>query len=245
MSSSIRIQNLDVQFRIYHNRAPSLKEGFANLFKLDTVSQYEDFYALKNISLKINSGERVGIIGSNGAGKSVLLKTLCRIYEPSPGSVKINGRIAPLVEVGAGFHPEFTGRENLFLNGAILGYSKADLLRMEHEIIAFAELEKFIDTPVKYYSTGMYLRLAFSIATATNPDILILDEMFAGGDSSFIKKATERMHRLISSANIMVMVSHQMDLLEELCTRMIWIEKGSIVADGSPKNIINEYMERS
>ena len=245
MSSSICIQNLDVQFRIYHNRAPSLKESFSNLFKLDTVRQYEDFYALKNISLEIKSGERVGIIGSNGAGKSTLLKTLCRIYEPSPGSVKIKGRIAPLLEVGAGFHPEFTGRENLFLNGAILGYSKSDLLKREQEIISFAGLEKFIDTPVKYYSTGMYLRLAFAIATATNPDILILDEMFAGGDSSFVKKATYRMHQLISSANIMVMVSHQLDLLEELCTRLIWIEGGSIISDGPPKEIITAYKEKN
>jgi ABC-type polysaccharide/polyol phosphate transport system ATPase subunit len=243
MSSSIFIKELDIQFRIYHNRTPSLKEGFSNLFKPNTVNKFEDFYALKNISLKISSGERVGIIGSNGAGKSTLLKTLCRIYEPKPGSVMIKGRVAPLLEVGAGFHPEFTGRENLFLNGAILGHSKDELFAMQEEIISFAELENFIDTPVKYYSTGMYLRLAFSIATAINPDILILDEMFAGGDSSFVKKATNRMHQLISKANIMIMVSHQLDLLEQLCTRIIWIDKGTIVADGNPKKIILSYLE--
>ena len=243
MRSSILVKDLDIKFRIYHNRAPSLKEGFANLLKPDAVSQYEDFFALKNVSLSISSGERVGVIGPNGAGKSTFLKALCRIYEPKLGSVIISGRIAPLLEVGAGFHPEFTGRENLYLNGAILGYSKNELSRMEEEIIAFAELENFIDTPVKYYSTGMYLRLAFSIATAVNPDILVLDEMFAGGDANFIKKATDRMSQLINKANIMIMVSHQLELIRNLCNRVIWIEKGMIIADGSPEKIIMSYLE--
>jgi len=242
MSSFIFVQGLAIQFRIYHNRAPSLKEGFANLLKPNTARQYENFYAIKNLTLKIASGERVGIIGANGAGKSTLLKALCRIYEPFKGSLIINGRVSPLLEVGAGFHAEFTGRENLYLNGAILGYSKEDLSKMEEEIIAFAELEQFIDTPVKYYSTGMYLRLAFAIATTVNPDILILDEMFSGGDASFVKKATDRMHQLINKANIMVMVSHQLELLEQLCTRVIWIEEGAIVADGSPGKIISSYL---
>jgi ABC-type polysaccharide/polyol phosphate transport system ATPase subunit len=245
MNSEIIVKNLDIQFRIYHNRTPSLKEGFANLFKSNTVKQYEDFYALKNISMRISSGERVGIIGPNGAGKSTLLKSLCRIYEPKPGNVVVNGTIAPLLEIGAGFHPEFTGRENLYLNGAILGHSKQALSKMEKEIISFSELEDFIDTPVKYYSTGMYLRLAFSIATAVNPDILILDEMFAGGDAGFVKKATDRMYKIINNANIMVMVSHQLDFLEDLCNRIVWIEGGVIVADGSPRDVISAYLERS
>ncbi|QWD49717.1 ABC transporter ATP-binding protein [Polynucleobacter paneuropaeus] len=242
MSSSILVKDLAIQFRVYHNRAPSLKEGFANFLKPNAVSQYEDFFAIKNLTLKIVSGERVGIIGANGAGKSTLLKVLCRIYEPQKGSLIINGKIAPLIEIGAGFHPDFTGRENLFLNGAILGYSKKELLRIEKEIISFAELQNFIDTPVKYYSTGMHLRLGFAIATAVNPDILVLDEMFAGGDSSFIKKATDRMHQLISSANIMVMVSHQLELVESLCTRVVWIDKGEIIADGYPGKIISSYL---
>ena len=244
MNSSISVNNLSIKFKIYHNNAPSLKDTFANIFKFNTVNKSEDYFALKNISLKIMSGDRVGIIGPNGAGKSTLLKTLCRIYEPTPGSVFINGKIAPLLEVGAGFHPEFTGRENIYLNGAILGYSKKTLNELEEKIISFAEVEEFIDTPVKYYSTGMHLRLAFSIATAVNPDILILDEMFAGGDASFVEKANSRMNELISKSNIMVMVSHQLNLLKKLCNRIIYIDKGSIVADGSPEKVINLYKEK-
>ncbi|QWE14868.1 ABC transporter ATP-binding protein [Polynucleobacter sp. AP-Sving-400A-A2] len=205
----------------------------------------EDFFALKNVSLEINSGERVGIIGANGAGKSTLLKALCRIYEPSSGWIAVHGNIAPLLEVGAGFHPEFTGRENLFFNGSILGFSKSDLKNYEEQIIKFAEIEQFIDTPVKYYSTGIYLRLAFSIATAVQPDILVLDELFAGGDASFIKKATERMNQMINKSNIMVMVSHDPSLLMQFCDRVICIEHGVVVDDGASKVVIDQYLKRS
>ena len=154
----------------------------------------------------------------------------------------MNGRIAPLLEIGAGFHPEFTGRENMYLNGAILGYTEETIRSIESEVIRFAELEEFIDTPVKYYSTGMYMRLAFSLATAMHPDILILDEIFAGGDAGFVAKAKVRMHELIDRASIMIMVSHDTNLIRTLCNRAIWLDHGKMMADGAPDEVIDQYL---
>ncbi|MDX2074368.1 MAG: ABC transporter ATP-binding protein [Alphaproteobacteria bacterium] len=242
--SEISVQNLSLKFRLYHDRGISLKEKFAHLFRKPDRQTYSDFWAVKDFSVHIVSGERVGIVGHNGAGKSTLLKTLCRIYEPTEGRIAVRGRIAPLLEIGAGFHPEFTGRENIYLNGAILGYSKREIRAIEHEVIAFAELEEFIDTPVKYYSTGMYMRLAFSLATSMQPDILVLDELFAGGDSSFIVKAKARMHQLIDRASIMIMVSHDANLVRSLCNRVIWLDHGKIVADGAPDVVLDRYLAR-
>lgn len=238
--SNIIVKNLSIKFRIYHDRS-SLKEYFANFFRQKNKSGYSDFWAVKDVSLEIKAGERVGIVGHNGAGKSTLLKALCRIYEPSIGSIKVDGRIAPLLEIGAGFHPEFTGRENIYLNGAILGYTKEQLITIEPEVIAFAELEEFIDTPVKYYSTGMYMRLAFSLATAIHPDILVLDEMFAGGDASFVQKATLRMKQMIDRASVMVLVSHDTSLLASFCDRIVWMSHGQVIADGKTIDILEKY----
>ena len=240
--SSIRVENLSIKFRIYHDRSPSLKDYFANLFKRKSQTAYSDFWAVKNVSLEIRAGDRVGIVGHNGAGKSTLLKALCRVYESSDGLISVDGRIAPLLEIGAGFHPEFTGRENIYLNGSILGYTKQQIRVIEQEVIAFAELEEFIDTPVKYYSTGMYMRLAFSLATAIHPDILVLDEVFAGGDAAFMAKAKARMHDLIDKADIMIMVSHDHQLLTSLCNRVIWMDHGKLVADGPPEDIVERYL---
>ena len=240
--SSIRVENLSIKFRIYHDRSPSLKDYFANLFERKRHIAYSDFSAVENVSFEIRAGDRVGIVGHNGAGKSTLLKALCRVYESSDGLVCVDGRIAPLLEIGAGFHPEFTGRENIYLNGAILGYTRQQLIEIEPEVIAFAELEEFIDTPVKYYSTGMYMRLAFSLATAMHPDILVLDEVFAGGDAAFMVKAKARMHKLIDKANIMIMVSHDHVLVKSLCNRVIWMDHGKLVADGAPEDIVERYL---
>lgn len=240
--SKILIEDLMVNFRIYHDKSPSIKDYFTNIFKSKNGSAYSDFAALKNISLEINPGERVGIIGRNGAGKSTLLKALCGIYHPSSGYVEVSGRIAPLLEIGAGFHPEYTGRENIYLNGSILGLKKKQIRTIENKVIQFAEVEEFIDTPVKYYSTGMYMRLAFSLATATDPDILVLDEVFAGGDISFIEKAKNRMHEMIDKAEIMIMVSHDHRLLRSLCNRVVWIDHGRVVADGAPECIVDRYL---
>lgn len=243
--SSIQVNNVSIKFRIYHDRSPSLKDTFANIFKAKKSAAFSDFWAIKDISFNVHAGDRLGIVGHNGAGKSTLLKALCRVYESNYGTIKVDGSIAPLLEIGAGFHPEFTGRENIYLNGAILGCSKLQLSLIEPEVIAFSELEEFIDTPVKYYSTGMYMRLAFSLATAISPDILVLDEIFAGGDASFMQKAKARMHEMINKANIMIMVSHDHELVRTLCNRVIWIDHGKIVADGPPDEIIEKYLSGS
>lgn len=240
--SSIQIENLSIKFRIYHDRSPSLKESFANFFKRNRHSAYSDLLAIKKVSFEVKAGDRIGLVGHNGAGKSTLLKALCRVYEPSEGKITVSGRVAPLLEIGAGFHPEFTGRENIYLNGSILGFSRQELAEIEPEVIDFAELEEFIDTPVKYYSTGMYMRLAFSLATAMHPDILVLDEIFAGGDAAFMVKAKARMHALIDKASIMIMVSHDHLLIQSLCNRVIWLDHGSIIADGPPAEVIERYL---
>lgn len=230
--AKIVVDKLSLKFRAYQERATSAKEYFANLFQPTNRKAYSDFWALQEVSFSLKGGERVGIVGRNGAGKSTLLKTICRIYEPTTGRVSVNGRIAPLLEIGAGFHPEFTGRENIYFNGTILGYDKDQLRAIENEVIEFAELEDFIDTPVKYYSTGMYMRLAFSLATTVHPDILVLDELFAGGDAAFVKRGKERMYTMIDRASVMVLVSHDHTLLRSLCERFIWLDHGKVVADG-------------
>ena len=238
--AKIIVNNLSLQFRVYHDGASSTKEYFANLFRRSKARQYTDFLALQNVSLNVKEGERIGIIGRNGAGKSTLLRTISRIYQPTAGTVQVNGRIAPLLEIGAGFHPEFTGRENIYFNGAILGYSKQQLKDIEDEVIAFASLEDFIDTPVKYYSTGMYMRLAFSLATTVHPDILVLDELFVGGDAEFVRRGKERMHQMIDRSSVMVLVSHDQGLLRQLCERFIWLDHGKVVADGDEK-VLDAY----
>lgn len=240
--SKISVENLSIRFRIYHDRSPSLKDFVASMFKRFGKPSFTEFLAVNNLSLEFNSGDRVGIVGHNGAGKSTLLKALCRVYETDQGIVRIEGRLAPLLEIGAGFHPEFTGRENIYLNGSILGYTQLQLKEIESEVIAFAELEEFIDTPVKYYSTGMYMRLAFSLATAMHPDILVLDEIFAGGDAAFMERAKKRMYEMIDKANIMIMVSHDHALVQSLCNRVIWLDHGRLVADGAPNDVIDRYL---
>ena len=242
MISGIIVSNLSIRFRVYHDRSPSLKDSFASIFKRRGESSYSDFLAVNDVSFEIKSGDRVGIIGHNGAGKSTLLKALCRVYESDEGLIRVDGRLAPLLEIGAGFHPEFTGRENIYLNGAILGYTQNQLRNIEPEVIAFAELEEFIDTPVKYYSTGMYMRLAFSLATAMHPDILVLDEIFAGGDAAFMERATKRMYEMIDKANIMIMVSHDHNLVRALCNRVLWLDHGKLIADGDPEQVISSYL---
>lgn len=240
--SKISAVDLGITFRLYHEQAPSLKQYVSSFFQRKISSSYADFNAISSLSIDIQHGQRVGIIGHNGAGKSTFLKALCGIYEPTKGSINIDGKITPLLEIGAGFHPEFTGRENIYLNGAILGYSKFELKQIESEVVSFAELEEFIDTPVKYYSTGMYIRLAFSLATATKPEILILDEMFAGGDVSFVAKATARMHSMVHQADIMLLVSHDLNLIKTMCDRVLWLDSGKLKMDGEVNEVIESYL---
>lgn len=239
--SRIELTDVSLRFRLYHDKTPNLKDYVTGFFK-NKRSAFTDFWALKHINLIFEEGDRVGIVGHNGAGKSTLLKTICRIYAAQFGEVRIRGRVAPLIEIGAGFNPEFSGRDNIYFSGSILGYSKSELRSLEDGIISFTGLEEFIDTPVKYYSTGMYMKLAFAIATAVHPEILILDEVFAGGDASFISKAKSRMTEFIDKASIMVCVSHDMDLIKSLCNRVIWLDHGQVKADGKPEDIVSSYL---
>lgn len=245
MSSQIIIKNLSLRFRVYHDRNVSLKESFSNLFKAAKIDGPTDFWALDKVNIEINHGDRVGIVGHNGAGKSTLLKTICRIYEPTLGSVEISGRLAPLLEIGAGFQPEISGRQNIYLNGAILGYPESLLRTLEQDVIEFTGLDDFIDMPVKYYSTGMYMKLAFAIATAVKPEILILDELFAGGDAEFIDRAQDRMSKFVDESSILVFVSHQPSLVRKLCNRVVWLDHGKVLMDGSTDAVLDLYLEKS
>lgn len=242
ISSHIEISNVSLSFRLYHDKGASLKEWFVNLMRKNKRTSYSDFWALRDVNLTIRHGERVGIIGRNGAGKSTLLKTICHIYAPTGGHIQVQGRIAPLIEIGAGFNPELSGRENIMLNGAILGHSRKFLRSIEAEIVSFTELADFMDTPVKYYSSGMQQKLAFAIATAVHPDILIMDEVFSVGDASFIEKAHSRLANLIDRASIMLLVSHDMKHIEKFCDRVLWFEHGQLIADGRPEDVINNYL---
>lgn len=210
-----------------------------HLIQGDTL---EEFWALKDIEFEVNEGEVLGIIGRNGAGKSTLLKILSRITEPTSGRVTMRGRVASLLEVGTGFHPELTGRENIFLNGAIMGLSRADIRRRFDEIVAFAEVEKFLDTPVKRYSSGMYVRLAFAVAAHLDPDILIVDEVLAVGDAEFQKKCLGKMDETAKTGRTVLFVSHDLRRAASLCTRGILLNSGRIVCEGSISKVIDYYL---
>jgi lipopolysaccharide transport system ATP-binding protein len=203
----------------------------------------EEFWALKDVSFNIEQGERVGIIGRNGAGKSTLLKILSRITEPTAGRVTIDGRVASLLEVGTGFHPELSGRENIFLNGAILGMGKEEIKRKFDEIVAFAEVEKFLDTPVKHYSSGMYVRLAFAVAAHLEPEILIVDEVLAVGDAQFQKKCLGKMEEVGKEGRTVLFVSHNMQAISQLCNRAILLCSGKMACDDSSDRVIGEYLK--
>jgi len=204
----------------------------------------QDFWALKDVSFQIGHEEIVGVIGRNGAGKSTLLKILSRITDPTTGEIDIEGRVGSLLEVGTGFHPELSGRENIFLNGAILGMSKREIHRRFEEIVAFAEIERFIDTPVKRYSSGMYVRLAFGVAAHLEPDILIVDEVLAVGDAAFQKKCLGKMSEVARHGRTILFVSHNMAAISALCSRSILLDKGAAVMDGPPSEVIAAYYLR-
>ena len=200
------------------------------------------FWALRNVSFELREGEVLGLIGRNGAGKSTLLKILSRVSRPSEGFVEVSGRMGSLLEVGTGFHPELTGRENVFLNGAILGMGRKEIARKFDEIVAFAEVDKFIDTAVKHYSSGMYMRLAFSVAAHLEPEILVVDEVLAVGDAMFQKKCLGKMGRVAQEGRTVIFVSHNMRAVAELCRSCLWLEGGSIVETGTPQHVILSYL---
>lgn len=225
---------------------PGFKEFFVNLPKFFNKRGEGDgyFYAIRDLTLQIKRGESVGIIGKNGAGKSTLLSLMLRTILPSSGKVKISERVTPLLELGAGFHPDLTGRENVILNGILLGLTKEDILQKIPSIIDFSEIEEFVDLPVRTYSTGMYLRLAFSVAIHVDPKILIIDEVLSVGDEAFQKKSKEAMLRLIKSGVTTVFVSHNLQAIEEICNRIIWLDHGEVVAEGKPEYIVEEYRKK-
>ncbi|CAN5376304.1 ABC transporter ATP-binding protein [soil metagenome] len=251
--SIITVQNLSKRFILNHEgdgrRYKALRDvvtnGVKGIFqgrRKAKTSSTEEFWALKDLNFDIQQGDRVGIIGRNGAGKSTLLKVLSRITEPTSGSIKINGRVASLLEVGTGFHPELTGSENIFLNGAILGMSRAEIRRKFDEIVAFAEVEKFLDTPVKRYSSGMYVRLAFAVAAHLEPEILVVDEVLAVGDAEFQKKCLGKMQTVSGEGRTVIFVSHNMLAVKSLCTKGILLNKGKIESIGEMESVISSYI---
>jgi lipopolysaccharide transport system ATP-binding protein len=254
MSSIIQVRDVSKKFIISHEGqqsyttlrdviAQSSKKLFHFRKKQKTAAYKEEFYALQDISFNVEQGDRVGIIGRNGAGKSTLLKILSRITDPSTGEIKIKGRIASLLEVGTGFHPELTGRENIFLNGAILGMSRGEIRKKFDEIVAFSEVEKFLDTPVKRYSSGMYVRLAFSVAAHLEPEILIVDEVLAVGDAQFQKKCLGKMEDVSNNEGRTVLfVSHNMAAINSICNTGIYLKKGKIEKTGSINQVIVQYL---
>ena len=252
---AIIVENLGKRYTIGHQRAnrDGLRHAIESAIREPLTwlrssrqkkLQQVDFWALKDVSFHIKQGEVVGVIGSNGAGKSTLLKILSRITVPSEGRIRIDGRIASLLEVGTGFHQELTGRENIFLNGAILGMTRAEIIRKFDEIVEFSEIEEFLDTPVKRYSSGMYVRLAFAVAAHLEPEILIVDEVLAVGDTAFQKKCIGKMENFAQSGRTVLFVSHNMDAVRTLCQRAILFHGGKIRADGSVDGVVEDYFSR-
>ncbi len=222
-------------------RVNSVRDAVAGLARR-RADKREEFWALRGVGFEVNDGETLGIIGRNGAGKSTLLKILSRITKPTKGTAEIRGRVGSLLEVGTGFHNELTGRENIFLNGAILGMKREEIRKKFDEIVEFSEIEKFLDTPVKYYSSGMYMRLAFSIAAHLEPEVLIVDEVLAVGDAAFQKKSISKMRSIGGSGRTVLFVSHDMNAVSRLCERVIWLKDGRIESDGDANAVVAEYL---
>ena len=235
----IKAENVSVKYLMTYDRIKSMKEYLVQLMK--GKIRYEEFWALKDVSFEVKKGEVLGIIGHNGAGKSTLLKVISGILKPTTGSVQVNGTIVPMLELGSGFDFDLTGRENVFLNGAILGYSEQFLKEKYEEIVAFSELGQFIDVPLRNYSSGMVMRLAFSIATVVQPDILIGDEILAVGDAAFQEKSKRRMLELMGGGTTVLFVSHSIQQIREMCNKVIWLERGGVVMAGDTESICNAY----
>jgi lipopolysaccharide transport system ATP-binding protein len=245
MKPILEIRNISKKFRIQHENQPylSLRDSLVSLFR-SKESSSEDFYALKDISFDVHPGQSIGIIGKNGAGKSTLLKILSKITPPTSGKIISRGRIASLLEVGTGFHPELSGRENIFLNGSILAMKKSEIQRNFDAIVDFSGVEKFIDTPLKHYSSGMQLRLAFAVAAFLENEILIIDEVLAVGDAEFQKKCMDKMEGVTKSGRTILFVSHNLDAVESLCKKSVLLSKGQLLAQGPSHELIDHYISQ-
>lgn len=239
-SIAIAADNVTQRFRVIHERPDTVRELFAKFLRKPV--EYHEFEAVGNASFAIRSGETVGLIGRNGSGKSTLLKIIAGVYKPTSGTVTVNGSIAPLIELGAGMHPELTGRENILLNGLLMGYSKSQMAEREQRIIDFAEIGEFINVPVKQYSSGMYMRLAFSVATEVDPEILVIDEILAVGDFAFQGKCLDRLQGFRAAGKTILMVSHSIEQITRICDRALLLEKGKIVFDGLPNRAAELYL---
>ena len=235
----IRARDLSIRYRMANQRIPSLKEYV--IARLRRKISHHDFWALRDVSFELPKGEVLGIVGHNGAGKSTLLKIVARILRPTSGTIEVNGRVVPMLELGSGFDPELSGRENIFLNGAILGYSKSFLQSKYDEILAFSELQEFIEVPVRNYSSGMKMRLAFSIATLVHPDILIVDEILSVGDAAFRAKSLARMMELMQGGTTVLFVSHSLKQIRQLCTCVLWLDHGRARMFGPAKAVCDAY----
>ena len=238
----VKVEDLGICFNLAKERVDSLKEYFLKFTKGSL--NFEEFWALKNVNIEIEKGDFYGLVGINGSGKSTLLKTIAGVFKPTEGKVTVNGTIAPLIELGAGFDMDLTARENIYLNGAVLGFSKKFMDDHFQDIVDFSELHDFLDVPLKNYSSGMVARIAFAIATVTDPDILIADEVLAVGDYAFQEKCEKRMEQLLANGTTVIFVSHSTEQVKRLCNKATWLEHGKIIMTGDAQTVCDEYMKR-
>ena len=236
---AVFVDNVSIHFNMSTEKINSLKEYFIKLVKRQLF--YKKFIALENVNIKIKKGQVYGIVGLNGSGKSTLLKVICGILKPTYGEVFVEGKISPLIELGAGFNMELTARENIFLNGAVLGYSKKFMNEKFKEIVEFSEMEKFLDVPMKNYSSGMVARVAFSVATVVKPDILIVDEILSVGDFRFQEKCNERIKEMMKGKTTVILVSHQMEQIEKMCDGVLWLDHGHVKMVGKTREVCDVY----
>lgn len=241
MDTIIEVKDVSMRFRMANDNIRSIKEYMVQLLK--GKIQYNEFEALKNVSFDVKQGEVVGLIGHNGAGKSTMLKVISGILKPTEGSVTVRGNIAPMLELGSGFDFDMTGRENIYLNGAILGYSEEFLKSKYDEIVAFSEIGQFIDVPLRNYSSGMIARLAFSIATVVVPEVLIVDEVLSVGDAAFQEKSYKRMMELMHGGTTVLFVSHDLNQIRNMCSRVVWLDRGAVKAFGDTMWVCDEYQK--
>jgi len=234
---AVRVNDVSKKFRLYHERNQTLKSAILR----GKASRHEDFWALRDVTFEVKQGQTHGLIGSNGSGKSTLLKCLAKIYWPTSGDIEYRGRMASLLEVGSGFHLELSGRENIYLNGSILGMSRKEIDRKFDEIVDFSGVERFLDQPVKNYSSGMYVRLGFSIAINVDPDILVVDEVLSVGDEEFQRKSFKKFTELKAEGTTIVLVTHTMPVVKEICDTATWINQGALVAVGNAADVVDQY----